>query len=375
MAEQQTVYSSSVPYLLASPSKFCIGAGLLSRLENTVKDFGDNLFIISDAFILPKIEKESLPHLKKSKLQVHVEEFQCECSEAEIKRNCSLAKEKKANVIVGIGGGKTLDTAKAVAFYTKNPVILYPTIASTDAPCTALAVVYGEDGSFSHYLYIPQNPNAVLVDTNIVAAAPARFFSAGVGDALSTWFEARAVWRSHGLNLLHHHCTRTALGIAKLCFEILSENIELAMESAECHVPTPAFQQVVEATIYLSGIGAESAGLAAAHAVHNGMCIVPELHHCQHGEKVIFGLLVQLVLENAPKEEIEEVARIAKYAHLPLTLEALGVKKFDPEIWREVAKISCDDADTMKNMPTKPNAEEVYAAILAADKLGRRLSV
>jgi glycerol dehydrogenase len=283
-----------------------------------------------------------------------------------------LAVDAGANVIVGVGGGKTLDSAKAVAYYHKLPVVLYPTIASTDAPCTALAVLYTAEGEFDQYLFLPQNPDAVIADTEILCAAPAKFFAAGIGDALATYFEARACYRSDGVNLVLKRPSRTGLGLAQLCFELLSENVDAAMDAVKNKLVTPALEQTIEATIYLSGVGAEAGGLAAAHAVNNGMSAVPELHHVQHGEKVVFGLLTQLVLENAPTEEIDEVVRIIKTAGLPLTLRDMGLKNFVESEWRTVAKIACAEGDTMGNMPMNLTEDDVYQAMRAANAMAER---
>lgn len=108
-----------------------------------------------------------------------------------------------------------------MAFYLRRPVVLFPTIASTDAPCTALAVIYNPAGEFERYLFLPQNPDVVIADTAIIAAAPARFFAAGVGDALATYFEARACYRADGINLVGKRPSRTGLGLARLCYELL----------------------------------------------------------------------------------------------------------------------------------------------------------
>ncbi|MDN6549899.1 MAG: glycerol dehydrogenase, partial [Enterobacterales bacterium] len=282
------------------------------------------------------------------------------------------AEAQQANVIVGIGGGKTLDSAKAVAYYHKLPVILFPTIASTDAPCTALAVIYTEQGEFERYLFLPQNPDAVIADTSIIAAAPVRFFAAGVGDALATYFEARACYAADGVNLVLKKPSRTGLGLAQLCYQLLSENVDAAIDSVKNKFSTPALEQTIEATIYLSGVGAEAGGLAAAHAVNNGMSAVPDLHRAQHGEKVVFGLLTQLVLENAPRAEIDEVVRIIKVAGLPLTLQDMGLKTFVEAEWRKVAEIACADGDTMGNMPMELTVDDVYEAMVAANALAER---
>ncbi|WP_237087783.1 glycerol dehydrogenase [Obesumbacterium proteus] len=337
-----------------------------------MKDFGDNAFIISDEFILQRVNNEAIAGLEQAGLKGVSEKFNYECTEVEIKRLGALAEAQQANVIVGIGGGKTLDSAKAVAYYHKLPVILFPTIASTDAPCTALAVIYTEQGEFERYLFLPQNPDAVIADTSIIAAAPVRFFAAGVGDALATYFEARACYAADGVNLVLKKPSRTGLGLAQLCYQLLSENVDAAMDAVKNKVSTPALEQTIEATIYLSGVGAEAGGLAAAHAVNNGMSAVPDLHRAQHGEKVVFGLLTQLVLENAPRAEIDEVVRIIKVAGLPLTLQDMGLKTFVEAEWRKVAEIACADGDTMGNMPMELTVDDVYEAMVAANALAER---
>ncbi len=107
--------------------------------------------------------------------------------------------------MVGIGGGKTLDTAKAIGYYQKLPVVVIPTIASTDAPTSALSVIYTEAGEFEEYLIYPKNPDMVVMDTAIIAKAPVRLLVSGMGDALSTWFEAKACYDARA----HQHGRRT----------------------------------------------------------------------------------------------------------------------------------------------------------------------
>jgi glycerol dehydrogenase len=135
------------------------------------------------------------------------------------------------------------------------PVAIAPTIASTDAPCSALSVIYTDAGEFDRYLLLPNNPDRVIVDTKIVAGAPARLLAAGIGDALATWFEARACSRSGATTMAGGQCTQAALALAELCFNTLIEEGEKAMLAAEQHVVTPALERIIEANTYLSGVG------------------------------------------------------------------------------------------------------------------------
>ena len=161
------------------------------------------------------------------------------------------------------------------------------------------------------------------------------------------------------------------MSLARLCYETLLADGLKAKLAVERHVCTTAVENVIEANTYLSGVGFESGGLAGAHAIHNGLTAIPETHSLYHGEKVAFGTLVQLVLENAPLEELEEVLEFCTEVGLPTTLADLGVENPTQEQLMEVAKLACADADTLHNMPFPVDADSVYAAILAADELGK----
>ncbi|AWV31352.1 MULTISPECIES: glycerol dehydrogenase [Paenibacillus] len=354
---------------VTSPKKFISGHNLLSDLNEYIKAFGDHAYVICDEFILERAKKEAGSSIEGAGNKATFEKFNYECTQEEINRNRELARKAGANIIVGIGGGKTLDTAKATAYYEKLPVVIFPTIASTDAPCTALAVIYNKDGSFDQYLFLPSNPDVVLADTAILASAPSRFFAAGIGDALATYFEARACYASNGDNLVLMKPSTTGLGISRLCYEALLKNAVKAKRAVDQKLYTRAVEETIEATIYLSGVGAESGGLAAAHAIHNGMTAVPSLHKAQHGEKVTFGLLAQLVLENASNEELETVIKLIKDVDLPLTLADLGCTEFIESEWRQVAEAACAEGDTMGNMPFPVTPEDVYNAIVVANSL------
>ncbi|BDF05483.1 hypothetical protein CE91St63_25450 [[Clostridium] hylemonae] len=161
------------------------------------------------------------------------------------------------------------------------------------------------------------------------------------------------------------------MALARLCYETLLENGVSAALAVTENVCTKAVEHVIEANTYLSGIGFESGGLAGAHAVHNGLTVIEETHALYHGEKVAFGTLVQLVLENADSEEIETVVDFCSAVGLPTTLAQLGIKEVKPDQIMEVAKLAAAEGDTLGNMPFEVTPEDVYAAIMAADAIGR----
>lgn len=357
--------------IIISPSKYVQGANVLESIGQYVKPLGQKVLAIADGFVTELVGVTVSNSCEKADVALQMAEFVGECSRPEIERLMTIAKEYGADAIIGIGGGKTLDTAKAIAFYSDIPVVVVPTIASTDAPTSALSVIYTPEGEFSEYLLYPSNPNMVIMDTQIIAGAPTRLLVAGMGDALSTYFEARANGISGKATMAGGAPTRSAQALAKLCYQTLIADGLKAKIACEQNLSNIAVENIIEANTYLSGIGFESSGLAAAHAIHNGLTKLEECHHLYHGEKVAFGTLSQLVLENAPMEEINEVLNFCRSVGLPTNLFDMGVKEIDREKLMEVAVASCADGETIHNMPFEVTPELVLAAMLTAHELGQ----
>jgi len=356
--------------IIISPGKYVQGANVLSSIGEYVKPLGTNVLAIADSFVTELVGSTVSQSCVEADVELKMAEFVGECSRPEIERLMEITKAQGAEVIVGIGGGKTLDTAKAIAFYSKIPVVIVPTIASTDAPTSALSVIYTPEGEFSEYLIYPSNPNMVIMDTQIIAGAPTRLLVAGMGDALSTYFEARANGISGKSTMAGGAPTRSAQALAKLCYETLIADGLKAKIACDQNLSNTAVENIIEANTYLSGIGFESSGLAAAHAIHNGLTKLEECHHLYHGEKVAFGTLTQLVLENAPMEEIEEVINFCRSVGLPTNLKMMGVTEINRDKLLEVAEASCAEGETIHNMPFEVTPELVLAAILTANELG-----
>ena len=357
--------------VMISPSRYVQGAGAIAELGEQVKRLGSKCLVLGGKTGLASVKAAIQAGFAQSGIDVNFEVFGGECSQREIDRIMEIVKDTDSNVIIGAGGGKALDTAKAVGFYLKLPVVIVPTVAATDAPCSALSVIYSQEGVFESYFLLPKNPDIVLVDTDIVAQSPVRLFISGMGDALATWFEADACAKAFAGNLPGGLSTTAALSLARLCYDILIQYGFQAKLAVENGVATEAVEKVVEANTLLSGLGFESSGLAAAHAIHNGFTVLEETHHAYHGEKVAFGTLVQLVMENRSREEIKEVIGFCLEVGLPITLADIGVTDVTEAKIRKVAEASCAAGETIHNEPFAVTPAIVYAAILAADALGK----
>lgn len=352
------------------PGRYIQGPHAIKQLGEEIKRYGDQGFIIADPLVHDEILPEYLPDIEKE-AKVNKESFQGECTDKEINRLADLIKEKKSDVVIGFGGGKTIDTAKAVAHKIKKPMIIIPSLASTDAPCSALSVIYTESGEVDRYLFLLQNPEVVLVDTQIVADAPARFLVAGMGDALATWFEAQSCMQAYSPNMTGNHGSMTALHLAHLCFETIMEHGEAARMSCEAGVTTPALEKVVEANTLLSGLGFESGGLATAHSIHNGLTALEPTHEYFHGEKVAIGTLASLFLTGKPTDLIDQVYGFCVSIGLPVTLEQIGLKDVSDKDLQKVAEVSVKEGETIHNEAVPVSAGVVFAALKMADEYGK----
>jgi glycerol dehydrogenase len=296
--------------------------------------------------------------------------FAGECTAAEIRRGCLAARDTKARVVIGAGGGKVLDTARAVAADLALPVVNCPTIASSDAPCSALSVIYTEVGTVEEYRIYRRNPDLVLVDTAVIARSPVRTLVAGMGDALATWFEAKVCADGGVKNMRGGASTCSALALAELCYKtLLAEGVN-AVHALQHNEPNDALERLVEANTLLSGLGFESSGLAAAHAIHNGLTAAPGTHNYMHGEKVAFGLLAQLMLESQPVSIVEEVLAFSNSVGLPTTFAEIGIGNPDPELLEIIASRATAPGETIHNEPMPITTKLVAEAMRAADSAG-----
>ena len=351
------------------PGRYVQGADAIERLGTELSRFGQRSF----AICTPSFFEKRLPALQNNIeeiIRIKAERFNRECSDEEIERLSSMAEKQEAAIIVGIGGGKTLDTAKAVAYKLKLPVAVVPTIASTDAPCSALSVIYTQTGEFKRYLMLPKNPDLVLVDTRIISQSPARFTVSGMGDALATRFEAESCKTKYAENMAGDLCSITASALAGLCYNTLVEYGELARRACEQHVITPALEHVVEANTLLSGLGFESGGLAAAHAIHNGLTVLRQTQNYFHGEKVAIGTLASLFLTDKPVKLINEVFSFCETVGLPTTLGEIGLSDISDTDLMRVAEFACKDGETIHNEPVPVTPDMVFSALKLTDAQG-----
>lgn len=355
-----------------SPSRYFQGPDLIKQLPEFTGIYGKKAYAIIDQFFYNDLSKQLKKDFSEVGAEIETAIFNSEVTAERVAKAAELAKEFNPDVCVAIGGGKTMDTTKAVANELGVPVIILPTTASTDAPTIALSVMYTEEGVHVGARHYIKNPDIVLMDSTIIANAPARFMASGIGDALSTYFEAKANMESDSSNYVSGGYRGTLAGkaIAEACYKELLKNGVKAMQSVEKNVVSEALENVIEINTLLSGLGVENNGCSGAHSICEGIsALVEEDKKTLHGEKVAFGTLCQLVAENVDDETIEMIYKFCIECRLPVCLADLHIKNTE-ENMRAIAEKSMESY--WETEPFFVDENVAYSAIALADKLGEK---
>lgn len=359
---------------LAAPTKYFQGSALLSDVYRYVSHIGRRFVIITDERVKKIVEERIAEGFQNASSQCVFLDFRGETSYEEVSRLAKLTAEQECSGIIGVGGGKAIDAAKLVGDICGLPVVIAPTSAATDGPCTCLAVLYTEDGKYLKVQKLKEGPAVVLVDTEIISKAPTHLLVWGMGNAFASYYEARACERSGVQNYTGGVRMHSALTLAKLCRDLLLKYGEQAIEDVKAKRVTQAVENVVEANIYLSGVGFENSGCAAAHGIYNGMTVAVKPFQAANGEGIAFGTLVQLIMEYNEAgswNEMEWDQAIAFYRKvgLPFNFAQLNMTNLRDNLLQDIAKASCMTGSNIHNMPFKITEEKVFKALKQLKKM------
>lgn len=349
------------------------GPGLLEEIEGYASEFGNSHFYIIDVFFYEEWKE-------KLKLRYHASKssFQCDIFDGEITHNKIMEFQKQLrgqdiDTVIAIGGGKSIDVAKVIAAKIDSALIICPTIASTDAPTSAMSILYSEEGKMNEIMLHKKNPDLVLADSRIIAQAPVRFLVAGMGDALSTYFEGLSNVQTQHANYVW--CDKkpfmsslSGQAIAKCCYDTLLRDGRTAKLACEKHLCVPALENIIECNILMSGLGFENVGCSVAHAIGNAITVLPEGEKRMHGERVGFGVLCQMIAEHYAPEVVEEVLDFCVSVGLPICFQDLQIEMTDEKLMK-IAKESLE-AESWQACSRTYTEEDVVQIMLMADSLG-----
>ncbi len=353
-----------------SVRRYIQGPGEIRNLKKYVSGFGGSAYALISRALFGRLRPE-LEALEPTGIRLFCEEFCGEVTEELLLQKTEHGREAGAQCIVGIGGGKCVDTARAIAGELKLPCILVPSIASTDAPVSSMSVVFEPDGTQKRIIRFVDFPDLVVVDSQIIADAPARYFSAGIGDALATCYEARQSASGDHSNFVASGYRKTLAGMAicEACEKTVWEKGPAALRAVEMHLVTPDVEDVIEANTLLSGLGFINVGLGGAHATNTGLTVLKETAGTLHGELVSFGILVQFVLEQRSEQERDALLKLLCDLKLPVTLGQLGIEEMTDEMLARVCAKAASGFWT--RAPFVATEKMIGDGILMADAYGR----
>lgn len=317
---------SHMSKIFRAPTFYIQGPSSIGLLGEKVASLGQSAVILCDAVVLPLLTDKLSDALRRQDLKPTIIPFDADVTRAEMDRLADLVRQAGGEVVVGVGGGRTLDTAKGVSRRTHLPFVSVPTVASTDAPATRGVVIYDEHHNLVAVEQMDDNPAFVIADTTIIASAPARLLRGGIGDALTAKFEAEASWAGTGLSKQGTRPLRTGVLLGEMCYRMLLDHGAAAMKVAGTGQASEDLEYVVEAILLLSAVAFENTGLSIAHAIATELGAIEAVRlGSLHGEHAAYGTMVQLYAEGRSPAEIDELFTFAEAVGLPRSLKTLGL--------------------------------------------------
>ncbi len=327
---------------------------------------GNRPLVVGGSSTLAVVQSRLEPAIASQQLSAAWASYSPDCSEDSLAMLRSQIEQHQADFIIGVGGGKALDTAKLLAHQCHLPIVTIPTSGATCAAWTALSNVYSPEGAFLYDVPLDRCPDLLVLDYSLIQTASQRTLVAGIGDALAKWYEASVSSGTSEQTLII-----AAVQQARILRDILFQKSTDALKEPGGE----AWREVVDATVLLAGVigglGGAQCRTVAAHAVHNGLTHIRAAHDALHGEKVAYGILVQLRLEEMVQgNQLAATARqqlLKFYSEigLPQTLDDLGLGNITLKELRQAAEIACAPNSDIHRLPFKVVPEQLMAAMVS----------
>lgn len=351
--------------IIKTPQKYINEPGIIKEAGKYIAEYSKNPLIIGSENALKVTIDELKQSLKDNQIFAdNVDVFSGYPSENKFTYYVELAKKSSSDAIIAIGGGRVLDTAKATADILNIPVITIPTIAATCAAWAGLTIQYDDTGAYVQPRPLKRSPILILADTEIIMSAPERYLFAGVVDTFAKFYEIRPSLEhaNEAVNL------DIALYSSKVAFQKLEDNVFKAINDAKSEVYGQAAKDVVDAIIYLAGFAGSfqtnTGYYSFAHPFYHISSRFPNTRHKLHGEKVAYGIISQLFLENKPEDEIIDVIKIFEKYDNDFTLSDIGLDKNNLDELKALA------IDVKKSFDyIEWNENEIVTALIEADTL------
>ncbi len=361
-----TPVTNSLTTLSVSPSQVLQGEGILSQAGGAIASLGKSPLVVGGTHTLDLISPYLKPVFQQYNLSATFKGYAPDCCEMSLEDLTQATQKHQADLIIGVGGGKALDTAKLLAHQQHLPIVTIPTSGATCAAWTALSNIYSQQGAFQYDVPLLRCPDLLILDYAIIKTAPKRTLVAGIGDAIAKWYEASVSSGDATATL-----TIAAVQQARVLRDILLQKSAIALEN----VGSEDWKEVVDASVLLAGVigglGGANCRTVAAHAVHNGLTHIPATHGVLHGEKVAYGILVQLRLEEIIQgnqlaaTSRKQLLKFYEEIGLPKTLEDLGLSQVTLQELRQAAEVTCHPNSDIHRLPFKVSPEQLLCAMVS----------
>ena len=353
-------------------ANYTIGEEAYQNVNEVCLPYGTRALLIGGKLALEAGKEKLIEALEHETAQGKVEVvdtvlFGTDCTYAKMEELAAYAKECKAEMIFGMGGGKALDTAKGTAEKAGLPIFTFPTIAATCAATTALSVVYKEDGNFDSFYFYEKPARHSFIHTGIIASAPEKYLRAGIGDTLGKYFECHFAARGDRLT----HSSALGREISNMCYLPLREYAREALKECRENRAGTALEQAVLANIVSTGLVSllvlDEYNCAIAHSVYYGLVLLPGFEEENlHGDVVAYGVLVQLMVDGE-EEQAKEMKAFLQKLGIRTTLAEMGVS-MDRALLEDMLKETVTGPD-MEHIPYEVTEDMIYEALCKVENL------
>lgn len=350
-----------------TPQIYVNEAGSISQSGKYIVQIGKNPLIIAGKKAKEAAGNNFFDSLKEYGIEEkHVEIFSGYPSQRQFDFYAEKAREQKADVIIGIGGGRVLDTAKAAGDIVGLPVVTVPTVAATCAAWAAISIQYDDEGGYVQTRQNKKSAELVIADPKVIFTAPKRYLFSGVVDTFAKFYEIRPTTEFFQDDVT----SKIALKASEIAFDNLEHDTFTALSEAEKEIFSDAAKNVIDAIIYLAGFAGSFKGehghYSFAHPFYHTSTRLYHTNVKLHGEKVAFGIITQLILEGKSAAQVLNAVRLFSKYENDWTLEdfALTSETSLDFLAKEIPAI-------FPYVPYK-GREKIKAALKKADELTKK---